>query len=358
MTKFNANNKGHENGYKLFLGEPLGLADTINVTYPRLEELYEQQSSFMWGFSEVSLMQDKVDMLKAPKSSIDMMTETVSWQFLVDSVAGRSISAIMGKWVTNPELEYLYGIINMFEGIHARTYSHIVKNVFEFPQDVLDKTYANAQVLSRSEPIVAAFDRLDQMSDDAPLADKQEALLLAIVALFALEAIAFTASFAVTFGIAETGIFQGISQLVTLICRDEMLHARAGAEIISIMINKEGMGIAAALAVPKIKELLDTIVQNELAWSAHIFEDHQIVGLNEKLLSKYVQYLAYPVYLLLDVPFDFEIIKENPLMYMDKYIDSSNVQVAPQELQITAYKVGAIVDDTDDIDLDFDLDDI
>lgn len=358
MTKFNANNKGHENGYKLFLGDSLGLADTVNVQYKRLEEFYDQQDSFKWNFAEIGLMQDKVDMLHAPQSSVDMMTETISWQFLVDSVAGRSISAVIGKWVTNPELEYLYGIINMFEGIHAKTYSHIIKNVFEFPQDILNKTYANAQVLSRSEPIVAAFDRLDATSDDAPLREKEEALILALVALFALEAIAFTASFAVTFGIAETGIFQGISQLVTLICRDEMLHARVGAEVLSILINKEGMGIAAALAVPEIKELLDTIVQNEINWAKHIFKEHQIVGLNEKLLISYVLFLARPVYMLLDVPFDFAIVKENPLMYMDKYIDSSNIQVAPQELQITAYKVGAIVDDSADIDLDFDLDDL
>jgi ribonucleoside-diphosphate reductase beta chain len=356
MTKFNANNKGHDEGYKLFLGESLGLADTVNVTYPRLEALYEQQSSFFWGFSEVGLGQDKVDMLHAPKSSVDMMTETISWQFLIDSVAGRSISAVIGKWVSNPELEYLYGIINMFEGIHARTYSHIVKSVFEYPQDILTKTYENAQVLSRSEPIVEAFDRLDAITEATPIREKEEAIILALIALFALEAIAFTASFAVTFGIAETGIFQGISQLVTLICRDEMLHARAGAEVLNILINKEGMGIAAGLAVPKIKVLLDTIVGNEISWAKHIFKEHQIVGLNEKLLTSYVIFLARPLYLLLDVPFDFDIIRENPLMYMDKYIYSSNVQVAPQELQITAYKVGAIIDDTDGIDLNFDLD--
>jgi ribonucleoside-diphosphate reductase beta chain len=350
MTKFNPNNKGHENGYRLFLGEELGLADTVNVQYPQLERFYEQQESFNWGFAEVGLMQDKVDMLHAPTASIDMMTETISWQFLVDSVAGRSISSIIGRWVTNPELEYLYGLINMFEGIHARTYSHIIKNVFEFPQDVIDKTYANAQVLARSEVIVEAFDNLAAVSDDAPVREKEEALIVALVALLGLEAIAFTASFAVTFGIAETGIFQGISQLVTLICRDEMLHARVGAEVIRILRDKEGMGIALALATPKIKKLLDTIVENELAWAEHIFKDHQIVGLNEKLLKKYVQFLARPVYMLLDVPFDFEIVEDNPLMYMDKYIDSRNIQVAPQELQITAYKVNSVIDDTAGID--------
>lgn len=356
MTKFNADNKGYENGYKLFLGEPLGLADTVNVQYPRLEELYDQQDSFKWNFAEVGLAQDKLDMVRAPASSVAMMTETISWQFLVDSVAARSVGAVISKWVTNPELEYLYGLIAMFEGIHAKTYSHIVKSVFEYPQDVIEKTYNNAQVLTRSEPIVAAFDQLDALTPSHSQAEKEEAVLLAVVALFALEAIAFTASFAVTFGIAETGIFQGISQLVTLICRDEMLHARTGAEVLNILINKEGFGIAATLATPKIKEMLDTIVGNELAWAEHIFKEHQLVGLNENLLKKYVQYLAKPVYQLLDIPFDFEDINENPLMYMDKYIDSSNVQVAPQELQISAYKVGAIVDDTAEADLDFDMD--
>lgn len=358
MTQFNVNNKGHENGYRLFLGEPLGLADTVNVQYPQLERFYEQQESFNWGFSEVGLMQDKVDMMNAPQSSVDMMTKTISWQFLVDSVAGRSISAIIGKWVTNPELEYLYGLINMFEGIHARTYSHIIKNVFEYPQDVIDTTYADAQIITRSDAIVEAFDNLAAVSTDAPLREKEEAIILALVALLALEAIAFTASFAVTFGIAETGYFQGISQLVTLICRDEMLHARVGAEVIRILATKEGMGIALALATPKVKALLDTIVDNELAWAEYIFKEHQIVGLNEKLLKMYVLHLAKPVYQLLGVPFDYDTVEENPLMYMDKYIDSGNIQVAPQELQITAYKVNSIIDDTAGVDFSINVDDL
>ena len=69
----------------------------------------------------------------------------------------------------------------------------------------------------RSEAIVNAFDALERLPVDAMEQEKREAIALAFVALFALEAIAFMSSFAVTFAITETGAFQGIGQQVTLI---------------------------------------------------------------------------------------------------------------------------------------------
>jgi len=138
------------------------------------------------------------------------------------------------RYVTNSELEGMINAWSFFETIHARTYSHIVKQTVVNPNQVLRDTYNNVDIVSRSEAIVKAFDQLESLPSTASTEEKRNAIALAFTALFALEAIAFMSSFAVTFAIAETGIFQGIGSLVTLIARDEVLHTRMDYAILNI----------------------------------------------------------------------------------------------------------------------------
>ena len=220
MTRFNTTNKGYSQGYPLFLGEDLGLHDTINRQYPQLEELYQKQLAQLWNEFEIDLTQDQMDMKQLPKGTVDLMVKTVSWQWLADSVAGRSISGTLAPYITNSELEGLANLWSFFETIHARTYSHIVKQTFLNPTEAMTNTYASMETLQRSAAIVKAFDLIESLPKDATEEQKEDAILQAFVALFALEGIAFMASFAVTFGIGERGYFQGIVQLVKLIARD------------------------------------------------------------------------------------------------------------------------------------------
>ncbi len=357
MSVFNANNKGFEtNKYPLFLGEDLGLFDTINVAYPELEDLYQKQVSQIWNENEVSLSQDKQDMINAPKDVVDLMVKTVSWQFLADSVASKSIAGLLMRYVTNSELEGMINAWSFFETIHARTYSHIVKQTVVNPNQVLRDTYNNVDIVSRSAAIVKAFDQLESLPIDASIEEKRKAIALAFAALFALEAIAFMSSFAVTFAIAETGIFQGIGSLVTLIARDEVLHTRMDYAILNILKqDPEWVEIFTELK-SEIKGVLDAITNQEVKNANYLFsEGRQVIGLTAELLQEYTLYMAKPLYDALGIPFDFQVIEKNPCSYMDKYIDSSKMQVAPQEIQLTAYKIGSVKDDTDELDLDFEM---
>lgn len=352
MSTFNKENKGYSNGYPLFLGEDLGLFDTINKTYPQLEELYQKQLAQIWNEFEVDLTQDKMDMHSIDERTTELMVKTISWQWLADSVASKSIQGLLIPHTTNSELEGLLSLWGFFEIIHARTYSHIVKQTFTDPVEMLKETYANLDVLTRSEAIVGAFDKLEELPKDASDYDKRAAILGAFTALFALEAIAFMASFSVTFGIGETGKFQGITQLVKLICRDEVLHTRMDYAILDILVKDPEWQEVIKNEASTIKGILDSVVEQELVWTDYLFsEGRQCIGLNPKLVKEYVKYMAAPVYDALGITKFFEEPKENPLPYMDNYIDGSRVQVAPQELQNGSYNVGAIVDDTDDLDL-------
>jgi ribonucleoside-diphosphate reductase beta chain len=215
----------------------------------------------------------------------------------------------------------------------------------------MTETYANVEVLQRSKPIVDAFDRIAALPKTATTEEQRDAILLAFVALFALEAVAFMASFAVTFAIAERGVFQGIAQLVKLIARDEKLHTVMDFTILDILLKDPKWVACVGRNKHAVKEILDTVVLNELNWADYVFtEGRQVVGLTAPMLKNYVKYVAAPVYKALGVDNPYNEPRELPLPYMDSYLDSSKVQSANMEIQSGSYNVGALVDDTMDLD--------
>lgn len=352
MSVFNKNNDGHKSkSYPLFFGQDLGLFDTVNVSYPELEELYQQQLVQIWNEFEIDLSQDKMDMVDLPAGVVDLMVKTISWQHLADSIACKSIAALLVPFCTNSELEGLLTIQTFFEIVHSRTYSHIVKQTFIDPNDMLERTYNDMNVLMRSNVVAKTFEELESLSKDAPLYDKKCALFKVLCALYALEGISFMSSFAVTFAISETDVFQGIASLVSLICRDEVLHTRMDATIIDILLRDDDWCNILEDCRSDIKEIFDEIVNQELAWADHLFsEGRQLVGLNASLLKDYTQYMAAPIYNHLGIKYTFDKVEKTPLPYMSKYIDPSKMQSAAQEIQLTSYQVGATIDDTKDID--------
>jgi ribonucleoside-diphosphate reductase beta chain len=358
MTVFNADNFGYVDGhYPLFLGPDLGLTDTINVSYPELDRLYMDQISQIWNEFEVDLTHDRIDMLTADPDCVDLMVENISWQHLADSVANRSITGLLMKYVTNSELEAVFNVQALFETIHTRTYSHIIKQTFADPTQMLEDTYKNQAVLKRSKIIVRTFDELENLPHDASRQQIAICIVKCMTALFGLEGIAFMASFGVTFAITDTGIFQGIGQDVKLICRDEVLHTRMDYEILTSLMKDLWWADIIAGCMDEIKQILDEIVAQEVEWAKYLFSTgKQLVGLNAPLLIEYVYHNAAPAYATFGLVPGFEIPKRNPLPYMNKYIDGAQIQSAAQEIQLTSYKVGAINDDTDDLDLDMDLD--
>lgn len=356
-TVFNENNKGHlSKNYPLFFSEALGLYDTVNTTYPRIEELMHKQTSQIWNEFEVSLTQDKMDMLEAHKDAVDLMSLSIKWQHMTDSVAGRSIPVLLLRHITNPELEGMVMWWGVFENIHPRTYSHIVKQTMIDPQQSLVDVYTDPNILARSKNIIKVFDDLYNLPDNSPLTEKRKKMATVLVTLFAMESISFMASFAVTFGIAETGVFQGIGELVSKIARDEQLHQHMAKEIIRITRDVE-MWPEYEEIKPYIKETLDTLIGQEEAFIRYMFsKNRSLIGITEGVLTEGVHFFATPVYDFLQIEAPFERVTENPCSYMEKYLDKSLIQTANMELQHTDYRIGAINDDVDeDTNLDFEF---
>lgn len=344
-TVFNANNKGHETGdYPLFFGDQLGFTDTVTTPYPILELLYQAQLGQIWNEFEIDLTQDRQDMLNADPNTVALMVKTIMWQSLADSVASRSIANILSPYISNTDLEGWYNIVQFFETIHSRTYQHIIKQTFTDPVQALSDGYKDLDVIKRSDNLVKAFDRVINLDNNASEIEKKEAVYLAVAALYMLEQMNFMASFAITFGIAETGIFQGISQDVALICRDEMLHAKGGEVILGIALETERKNhpdLAARLK-PKMQELFDAILQDEMVWTDHLFsEGRQCPGINANIIKQYCLWHAQSVGKTLGLR--YEKVEKDPLPYMANYIDTSKIQIANQEMQSGAYLVNSIL---------------
>lgn len=233
MSLFNKNNTTWKHGnYSLFLGESPALLDSINVSYPKLFDLYKLQKSMDWSEDEVNLEQSRLDLINTGKNNYDIMIKTLAFQWELDSVASRAIAPLFAPFVTNSELWLMLSKQSEIENLHALTYSEIIRQCLPDPKDVFAEVMLSDEVLERSEKVVEVFNNLYKVGglyktgvlsaqDNHDIIVMKESIALALVALYCLEKIEFMASFACTFALAEQNIFQGIAKLVQKIAQDE-----------------------------------------------------------------------------------------------------------------------------------------
>lgn len=352
-----------EKGYPLFLGDDLGFADTINVTYPELAKLYEEQRSQFWIETEHSLAQDKIDFQENPEAG-EVMVRNLMSQWLMDSIAARSIMTILEPFATNNELVEVLTAWTFFEGIHARTYSYIMRECFVNANDILERAKADVNVAYRSRIIGKIFNETAKMAAEwsaGTLIDKKVVklqLLKTLMAIYSLEAISFMASFACTFAVTETGKFQGIGNDLTAICKDEMTHCKFGRTCLDIMLNKEeDYREIFEENREELQEILIECIRQEFSFSEYIFSDgRSTLGLTTSLLKEHVLSIASPVFdkFGFKIPDEFGVIpSRSPLRYMDKYLNSDLIQSAAQEITLVNYRVGQTVNDIESVEFDF-----
>jgi len=358
---FNVGNNNNISGrYPLFLGNDLGFADTVNVTYPEIEEMYLTQRAQYWTETEVTLSQDRLDLAEAPTSEKDVMVLNLLAQWLLDSTASRGIMETFSPFISNTELDEWLSTQAWFERIHYRTYGHIARNCFVDSNAVLERGKRDIQVQYRTGIIGKVFNETYQMGlkysagEVQDLGEVRKQLLKNMAVLYGLEAISFMASFACTFALAETGRYQGIGKLVSLICADEVVHAEGDRKVFDAMFNKEGYKVEYEQIKDELQAIFDTIVNQELKWAEYVFsEGRKVLGLNEALLQEYVYYIAKPVFDYMGLEWYYPVVTNNPLPFMDKYVDRNLVQGANQEIQNISYLIGNV--DSDGVDDEFDF---
>ncbi len=364
MTVFNVENKGWKTKhYPLFMGDELGLYDSVNVCYKTLFDIYKQQVSQRWTEVEFNHEQSRLDMVTCPNNIYQVMLLNLSFQYVLDSVASRAIAPLFAPFVTNSE--FWAGLMenSNMEVIHALSYSEIVRQCVPDPNEVFKLSVENNKTIQRAVKVVSVFDELEKAGAEYKLGIRKNdqstynIVFKGLVALYILERLQFMASFAATFAVVEQGYFQSIGKMVQKIMLDEIFcHYALDAEALKIEMQTERGKIAMQQCKEEILEMIAEVVTQEEAWSEYLFsEGRSIVGLNPTLLNEWVHYNAQAVYdgLGLQDSMKFKRVLANPLKWMDNWIEIDKFQNAMQELDGNNYALNAVSDDLADEELEF-----
>lgn len=364
MTVFNAANSGWKTKqYPLFMGEEMALYDSVNVNYKELFDVYKQQVSQRWVETEFNHEQSRLDMISCPKNIYDVMLLNLSFQWVLDSVASRAIAPLFAPFVTNSELWAALMENSNMEVIHALSYSEIVRQCVANPTDVFKLSVQNEKTIQRAVKVVSVFDELQKAGAKYTLGIRKNdqstynIVFKGLVALYILERLQFMASFAATFAVVEQGYFQSIGKMVQKIMLDEIFcHYTTDALALKIELSTERGKVAMRECKEEILEMIAEVRYQERQWSDYLFsEGRSIVGLNPLLLNEWVDYNAQSVYdgLGLSDSIPFERVKQNPLKWMDNWIEIDKFQNAQQEADGNNYALNVVKDDVTDEELDF-----
>jgi ribonucleoside-diphosphate reductase beta chain len=270
---------------------------------------------------------------------------------MLDSVICRGVPTLLG-FVTNTELEACLMTWQFFEKIHSQSYSYIIQNVYSDSKDVFGGIYEDEQIVNRAKGAIQDYNNLMGMScDNNKPSEIKKQIYMTIVSINILEAVRFYVSFICSFAFAENKKMIGNADIIKLIKRDEALHLYNTQEILKILNSNEDEGFVkvAKDCESKACEMFESAAQEEKEWASYLFKDGSIIGLNETVLHNYVDWLCHSRRKAIGLPYENGF--KNPIAgWTDPWMNSESVQVAPQEHEITSYKIGASKNDLEDLD--------
>jgi ribonucleoside-diphosphate reductase beta chain len=359
----------------MFFGKPVSVARYDEQTHPIFEKLIEKQLSFFWRPEEVDVSKDRADWQSLTDSEKHIFISNLKYQTLLDSIAARSVNMILLPIASQPSIETWIETHSFSETIHSRSYTHILRNLFTDPGEVFNDIVINPAIIKRAQSISTIFDDLIEHTQAFNLHGEgthdvdgkelkvssrilKEKLFLAVCALNALEAIRFYVSFACSFAFSERELLEGNAKIIKLIARDEALHLTATQHILNLWASGKDdpeMEIVSKDLQHKSREIFLDVVDQEKEWADYLFKDGSMIGINAAILKQYIEYISHQRMQAIGLESPFTI-SSNPLPWINSYLSSDNVQVAPQETEISSYLVGQIdssvsSDDFDDFDL-------
>ena len=356
MSVFSVTNTKSHLERTCFFDEPVDVARYDKVKYPIFEKLTQKQLGFFWRETEIDLSRDAKDFKGLTAHEKHIFTSNLKRQILLDSVQGRAPVMAFGPICSLPELETWIQTWTFFETIHSRAYTHIIRNVYPDPSKVFDELLEIQEIVDCAGDISKYYDNLIYLNNAYCAADKcrsneyahKKALWLCLNAVNALEGVRFYVSFACSWNFAEQKKMEGNAKLIKFIARDENVHLASTQNLIKIL-PKEDPDFAkiAEETQDECVKIFEKVVLQEKAWAHYLFKDGSMIGLNEKLLGDYVEWITHKrmTNIGLESPYSGGA---NPLPWTTKWIAGSEVQVAPQETEITSYIVGGVKNDVDD----------
>jgi len=350
----------------MFFGKPLGVQRYDSYKYPVFDKLTTQQLGYFWRPEEVSLQKDRGDYQTLRPEQKHIYTSNLKYQIMLDSIQGRGPGMAFIPYCSLPELEACMEVWGFMEMIHSRSYTYIIKNVYADPSEVFDKIVTDQRILERASSVTEAYDDFINGAQnwgtskmwskefrDSPTAqweinDIKRKLYRAVANVNILEGIRFYVSFACSFAFGELKLMEGSAKIISLIARDENQHLAITQNI----LNKWRAGDD-----PEMKQIMkeeeewtykmfDRAVNEEKRWADYLFKDGSMIGLNDKLLQQYVEWIANRRLKSIGLKPQYDIpASANPLPWTQHWISSKGLQVAPQETEVESYVVGGIKQD-------------
>ena len=350
----------------MFFGKPLGVQRYDSYKYPIFDKLTTQQLGYFWRPEEVSLQKDRGDYQTLRPEQKHIYTSNLKYQIMLDSIQGRGPGMAFIPYCSLPELEACMKVWEFMEMIHSRSYTYIIKNVYSDPSEVFDTILKDDRILERAVSVTEAYNdfinaahHYDASNDwihaleQVPTAvesryELKRKLFRAVANVNILEGIRFYVSFACSFAFGELKLMEGSAKIIGLIARDENQHLVITQNIIKNWKNGDDPEMKRIVQEeePWVYKTFENAVNQEKHWAEYLFKDGSMIGLNDKLLQQYVEWIANrrmkaiglkPLY---DIP-----AKNNPLPWTEHWISSKGLQVAPQETEVESYIIGGIKQD-------------
>lgn len=352
MSVFNVNSKKSHLDRNCFFDDPVDVARYDKVKYPAFEKLTQKQLGFFWRETEVDLSRDAKDFKGLTAHEKHIFTSNLKRQILLDSVQGRAPTLAFTPICSLPELETWIQTWTFFETIHSRAYTHIIRNVYSDPSKVFDELLELQEIVDCAKSISKYYDILIAINEAAG-SDKgdyshKKALWLCLNAVNALEAVRFYVSFACSWNFAEQKKMEGNAKIIKFIARDENVHLASTQQMIKTLPKEDPdfAKIAEETEQDCVRIFVD-VIEQEKGWAHYLMKDGSMIGLNERLLCDYAEFIGTKRMNNIGLKSPYSI-KDNPLPWTTKWIGGSEVQVAPQETEITSYIVGAVKQDVND----------
>jgi len=360
------------------LKEPMFFGDSVNVArfdqqkFEMFEKLTEKQLSFFWRPEEIDVSKDKIDFAKLLPNEKHIFISNLQYQILLDSVQGRSPNIAFLPIVSLPELENWVETWAFSETIHSRSYTHIIRAIVNEPGAVFDEIMKTEEIIQRATSVSKHYDKLIKHTQAYLLNGEGEhqingklitinmyslkkLLYLTLMSVNILEAIRFYVSFACSFAFAERKVMEGNAKIIKLIARDEALHLTGTQHMLNLMRDGKDDPDMQAIAIEceaEVIQMFKDAANQEKEWAEYLFKDGSMIGLNAQILKQYLEYITNIRMSALNMQPIFDQTT-NPLPWLNHWLDSDNVQVAPQETEITSYLVSAIDNTIDSEDEDF-----
>ena len=332
------------------------------MKYPSFDKFTDKQLGFFWRPEEVDTYRDGKDFKNLTAHEQHIFTSNLKRQILLDSVQGRAPAEAFGSIVSLPELENWIITWTFSETIHSRSYTHIIRNVYNNPSEIFDQLMDIPEIVECAGDISKYYDELIEGAGyynllgegthtvngkkvTVNLRDLKKKLYLTLMSVNILEGVRFYVSFACSWAFAELKKMEGNAKIIKFIARDENLHLGSTQLLLKTLKKDDPVFVEIAKECEEecIKMFTDAVDQ-EKAWADYLFKDGSMLGLNKELLSEYIEHIAMKRMNNVGLPKIYNVTT-NPLPWTQKWIAGAEVQVAPQETEITSYINGGTKQD-------------